>query len=51
MTCIESTGKPKPADFEPGEAETLEALEFLNSGEPILFYDNIALAGPKSIIF
>jgi hypothetical protein len=48
LRCVESTAKRHPADFDQGEDETVEALEFLNSGEPLLLYPDLDVDAPAA---
>lgn len=48
LRCVESTAKRHPAPFLPGDAETAEALQFLNSGDPLLYYPDLSKKRPKS---
>ncbi|MEI5583949.1 MULTISPECIES: hypothetical protein [unclassified Agromyces] len=48
LRCVESTAKRHPADFTAGEDETDEALAFLNSGDPLLFYPDLSTETPKA---
>lgn len=48
LNCVESSSKGKPGAFSPGSAETQQAIDFLNSGDPIMFYDDLDSDRPAS---
>jgi len=48
LNCMASSTKHKPTPFRAGEAETVEAIAFLNSGDAIMFYDDLAMKKPES---
>lgn len=49
LGCIESTAKRHPEDFTAGEDETKDALDFLHSGDPLLYYPDLDVEGPRSL--
>lgn len=48
LNCMASSTKHKPSPFRAGEAETVDAIAFLNSGDAIMFYDDLAVKKPES---
>lgn len=46
LNCMASSTKHQPSAFRPGEAETVDAIAFLNSGDPLIFYDDLAVRKP-----